>query len=45
MPLAEEDVQTQDGYLLVQKQHMSATPQKDVNMIKNKFDSSNDNGH
>lgn len=45
MPHNEDEDKSQDGYLLVQKQQMSATPQKDVNMIKNKFDSSNENGH
>jgi hypothetical protein len=44
-PHTEGDDQGQDSYLQIQKQVLSATPQKDVNMIKNKFDSSNDNGH
>lgn len=45
MPIGTEDDQTKDGYLLIQKPHQNSTPQKDVNVIKNKFDSSNDIAH
>ena len=38
MPMGSQDIS-------VQKQMSSATPQKDVNMIKNKFDSSNGEAH